>query len=276
MARVELPASRLKARKRKRRLRVFAFIAGGCALLLGAAVALSHAPFLLVREVSLSGMETIASSTLRGKALQHLSGSYAFVFPKRNIFLYPKEAIREDLLRLYPALASVDVHAVDFQTIAVNVVERHPRALWCEGTRCYLMDENGTVYGDAPTFSEPIYISYSGAASGEGLPKQYLTPSEFQALSALVDAVASHLPEERVQGVSVDGARDVYARFASGFSIYFPLDDQGGDVFERFTLALKSEPLLGRPLSDFLYLDLRFGDKLYYKLKEKSSEGSEL
>ena len=55
--------------------------------------------------------------------------------------------------------------------------------------------------------------------------------------------------------------------FASGFVLKFALSDAGGDVFERFSLALAAEPFLGRSLSDFLYLDLRFGDKLYYKLK---------
>lgn len=246
------------------------FILGGAlALLCALAIGFSHIPALLVRDITVAGAETIASSTLRAKAQQHLDGAYAWVFPKRNIFFYPKRDIAESLMRAYPVFASVDVHAVDFHTIAVNVVERHPRALWCEESRCAFMDEHGIVYAEAPHFSEPIYISYAGEASGGIFPRQYLTPTQFQSLAALVDAIAQRLPEERVSRVHVDGVEDVRVHFASGFFLIFPLSDQGGDVFERFTLAQKSEPLSGRALSDFEYLDLRFGDKLYYKLKSE-------
>lgn len=250
-------------------MRVFLVAGGGVLLLFGLIAGASHIPALLIGDIRISGSETVASSTLRLKAEGYLKGSYAFVFPKRNIFLYPKHEIRNSLLDTYPVLASADVHAVDFHTIAVNVVERHPRALWCNESRCYLMDENGVVYAEAPTFSEPIYISYSGEASGAGLPKQYLTPTQFQSLSALVDAIAQRLPEEQAFAVHVDGVHDVGVLFESGFRIVFPLFDQGGDIFERFTLALKSEPLTQNPLSAFEYLDLRFGDKLYYKLKSE-------
>jgi len=61
--------------------------------------------------------------------------------------------------------------------------------------------------------------------------------------------------------------KDVSVRFANSFTLRFALSDAGGDIFERFSLALTSEPMKAHKLSDFQYLDLRFGDKLYYKLK---------
>jgi len=50
--------------------------------------------------------------------------------------------------------------------------------------------------------------------------------------------------------------------------VIFALSDSGGDVYERFVLALTAEPFEGRSTGDFEYLDLRFGDRLYYKLRE--------
>jgi len=51
--------------------------------------------------------------------------------------------------------------------------------------------------------------------------------------------------------------------------VRFAVADAAGDTFERFSLALGAGPFLEHPLSDFAYLDLRFGDKLYYKLKKQ-------
>src|SRR3990167_6008150 len=186
MARVELPESRLRARKRRRRL--FALIFSGALILfiLSGLAGLTYLSSLRIKDVAVSGAQTLSSGTVEAFVRDRLVGEYWYVFSKSNIFLYPKQQIIADLIKAYPVLASADVHAVDFRSIAVNLVEREPRALWCsQDERCLFMDENGVVYGEAPIFSEPVYLSYYGTASGEALPKQYLTPAEFQSLSPL-------------------------------------------------------------------------------------------
>jgi cell division septal protein FtsQ len=276
--RVELPASKLKARKRQRLIRISAVIVGAVLLFFGILVGLSYIPGLRVTNVAVTGTQTLATSTVVSYVQSHIAGHYAGVFPKDNIFLYPKQQIRDGLLVKYPVLSSADVRAHDFGTIAVSLVERAPRALWCpsntagaQGQGCYFMDENGVVYSPAPTFSAPVYVRYYGALPEGPLPKNYLDPERFIALSALVDAIAHKLEPEQIIAVSVDGAGDARMQFESGFELRFALRDQGGDIFERLSLALGAEPIAGHALSEFLYIDLRFGDKLYYKLKQAAT-----
>ncbi len=268
MARVELPESRLRARKRHRRLRLFVVFVASVLVVLSGLVGLTYWSSLQIKDVAVSGAQTLSSGTVETFVRDRLAGEYWYVFSKSNIFLYPKQQITADLMSSYPVLASADVHANDFQSIAVNVVEREPRALWCtQDEKCLFMDENGVVYGEAPTFSEPVYLSYYGSTTGSALPKQFLIPEQFQSLSALVDALAQKISESAVASVEVDENKDVRVRFANSFTLRFALSDAGGDIFERFSLALTSEPMTAHKLSDFEYLDLRFGDKLYYKLK---------
>jgi hypothetical protein len=99
------------------------------------------------------------------------------------------------------------------------------------------------------------------------LPKQYLSAGDFAALSALVDAIVLKLSQEELAGVVVDQNQDVELHFGSGFMLRFALHDEGGDVFERFAIAFTADVVKAHPFADFEYLDLRFGDKLYYKLK---------
>ena len=270
MARVELPESRLRLRKRRRRLRIGLVLGAFLLLVFAGVVGLSRIPAIQIRSVLVSGAQTLSSTTIASFVDERLEGNYLWLFPKRNIFLYPKREIGAALLAAYPSLSSADVHANDFQSIVALVVERSPRALWCPApaaSGCYFMDENGVVYEGAPTFSEPIYLRYAGEAAGKALPRQFLSPEDFQALSALVDAIAQKLEGERVDHVSVDAEQDVRIMFVSGFALLFRLDDPGGDIFERLSLALTADPLLTHKLSDFEYVDLRFGDKLYYKLR---------
>jgi cell division septal protein FtsQ len=247
------------------------------ALLFVLTVGIAHLPILRVQSVVVSGVETMSTSTIEAFVQARLKGYYGYVFPKNNIFLYPREAIIGDLARTYSLFLSVDVFAEDFQTVAVHAVERKPNALWCTANNsgrvpCYFMDENGIVYAEAPLFSEPVYVSYYGPAVEAGAPKQYLTRVEFQELSALVDAFTLQLKDQKILSVSVDAERDVHVVFASGFKVLFGLTEASGDVFERFTVAFEHQPLADYTLADVEYLDLRFGDKLYYKLKYASEK----
>ncbi len=230
-------------------------------------VGLTYLPALQITTVAVSGAQTLSSSTVEAFVRERLAGSYWWVLPKSNIFLYPKARISSDLLSAYPLLASADVHAADFHTVEVSLTERQPRALWCSGS-CYFLDESGVIYGEAPAFSEPVYTVYTSTTTGSTLPRQFLPPAGFQALASLVDAIVRKLPGETLVAVSVTADNDIHMSFADGFVIRFALGDQGGDTFERLGLALGAEPFVSHKLAEFEYLDLRFGDKLYYKLRD--------
>jgi cell division septal protein FtsQ len=273
MARVELPQSRLKIRKRRRLVRMawripLAIIVA--VLIVGGLLAWgSHAPFLRVNAFSISGEQTISAVTLEQFAQQEIAGSYLYLFAKDDILLYPQAKISADLIAQYPQIKSVDVHAADFHTVAINIVERQPVALWCmaSSTSCYLMDEDGVVYQPAEA-SSSLYVTYEGTTTGGALPMQYLTAQQFQSLFALTNALSQKLGTTTVTDVSVDTSGDVEATFNDGFILKFALADAGGDVFQNFGLALQSDIFKSHSLDDFEYLDLRFGQKLYYMLKQ--------
>lgn len=271
-----LPESKIRRRRRARRLRLFVLLGILFLILLGAIVGLSWLPYIRIQGVVVSGAQHIATSSIEAYASAALSSRTLLVFPSDNIFFYPKRAIQKGLLSEFPALSGAEVKARDFNTIDILIAERRPSARWCgespaAGEPCLLMDESGFAYGTAADFSLQAYFSYYGEATSTpgfaGSPKQFLTPAEFRALFALVQALARNQEPTEVSRIVVDPVSDVRMSFANGFSVIFALKDAGGDVYERFTLALVSDPFQKRKLSEFEYLDLRFGDKLYYHLK---------
>lgn len=272
MARVALPESKLRSRRRRRRALAGALSVVVLLILGGGLTWLAQAPFLQAGEVLVSGNKTLASSTVAAVVKTQMRGQYLGFFPKQNIFLYPGEEMEKKLLAEYPQIKEVEVRAETFTSLRVIVVEREPRALWC-GTSsaapepCLFVDEEGVVYALAPQFSEEVYARYFGPTEGEGLPRTFLPATDFDSLFALAGALAQKEPEEKISFVSVDGERDARVQFSSGFTVIFSLDDNGGDLYERYSLARGAEPFAGKPLSAFEYLDLRFGDRVYYKQK---------
>ncbi|HUD02971.1 MAG TPA: hypothetical protein VMR46_03080 [Candidatus Paceibacterota bacterium] len=299
MARVDLPASKVRAR-RHRRWGVFSALIIICLLaLFGGLVWLSHASFLRITAVQVSGTQTLSDTEVQATVQNQLAGSYWHLFAKNNIFLYPKATITNTLVTSMPVIASAEVRTVDFHTIGVFLIERQPKALWCPDTDkivqtgsaatstladtatstppekdtsgCLLLDQNGVAYAPAGfAAGGGAYKRYYGAITGSALPEQYLAPGAFSSLSALVDALAQNQSQDAITSVEVDSNNDVHVGFVSGFMLLFPLSADGGDVYNRFMLALQSDVFAGHTIADFQYLDLRFGDKLYYKLKATS------
>ncbi|MDO8518135.1 MAG: hypothetical protein Q7S26_02495 [bacterium] len=277
MARVVLGESRFKARRRKRRILLASSVCTVLLVVVGGSIFLARAAFLRITMIVVSGASVVPPDAIQALVQQDIAGTYLFAYPKANILLYPKNNIKRQLFTQFPTLKDVDVHAINFHTLDVAVVERQPVALWCadaSSSPCFLLDTDGLVYAPAPSYSGDAYKKYVGGASG-ALPWQYLTQEEFHALSALVDAVAKKESAETVTSITVDANNDVHLVFGSGpdasmgpgFTLLFALHDDTGKIFERFTLALTSTPFTVHQLADFEYLDLRFGDKLYYKLK---------
>ncbi len=264
MARVALPASKVRARRRRRRTIGAGIVAAAVCALFGIAIWFSHAPFLTVDRVSALGLRTVDAAALEGVVREELKGRYGYIFSRNNILLYPKSDITAALKEKFPQFKVVEVFAQDFSTLTVQVVEREPAALWCDGS-CYFMDEDGVVYAPAPRFNAETMVTYRGPVSGNKLPMQYMSAEEFHTLSAFASAIAQQESGDTLVGVAVDDVRDVRLRFESGFMLLYPLGEPGGDVYERYALARASGPFENQPLSNFAYLDLRFGDKLYYK-----------
>lgn len=265
MARVALPESKVRARRRKRRALGGVLVAVVVCAALGGLVWLSHAPFLRVEHVVAQGLASVPAEGVEQVVRRHLDGAYGYMFAKNNILIYPQDTIAAALRAAYPQFKVVDVRAQDFSTIAVVVVEREPKALWCQSEQCYFMDEDGVVYAPAPSSGVGGYVSYTGDTEGASLPRQFLDTAQFRELAAFVGAIAQKEPGDRVVRVGIDQSNDVRLVFASGFALLFSLRAQGGDLFERYALARDAEPFAGRALGEFEYLDLRFGDKLYYK-----------
>ncbi len=267
MARVALPKSSIKQRRRKRLLLVAGIIFALLVLVFLLSLWLANTALFKITHVSVSGEDVIPENSIETVVQDNITGRFAGLYSKANIFLYPKHKIEADLRALYPTLMSADIHALDFHTITVAVTERAPAALWCDDSSCSLIDKDGLVYAHAPDYSGNVYETYVGALPGGALPQQFLTPTEFHSLSALVGALNKKIAPDAVSKVIVDENNDVHLHISSGYEILFALKDNGGSVFEHFTLILTADPFTTHPLSDFEYIDLRFGDKVYYKLK---------
>lgn len=273
---VSLPESKLRMRRRQRRVRLLWFFLVLAGLVVCGVVGLLWSPWLRVTSVSVSGSVTY-ERLVEDTAWRILSGTYGYVVPRATIVFYPKQEIQRAIVREFPALYEARVRGGGLHTLTISVSERVPAALWCgesasSSTRCARMDAAGVVYSAPQEENVDItqYRQYTGTVhtvQDLALPMQFLEPGAFSDLVALIDSMEKVASNDRIVRVDVQPGGDVEVWFVSGFAVRFVRTVDAKDTLERFSLARKAAPFADTPLGQFSYLDLRFGDKVYYKKK---------
>lgn len=286
--------SPLRARRRRvRALSVLALLVFLSAVVYGVSLT-SHLPQFSVQEVEIKGVQKIRKNLVRAYVEAQLyDGSYAF-FSHTNIFLVPHVEIEQAIRSYFPRVekAQVSRDSLLASVITVVVDEREAFARWCFSTAmslaqagdsstasCYLMDRGGFIFAPASTSTSLVenpYIFYgqissaSSSASVEPVGNTYL-PDGFAALSALL----ARLDQAGFVAHTIsEGGDDMVIGLDRGFDLYLAFDDDPDTILANLQLALSSEELRGRE-DDLEYIDLRFGNRMYYRFKGGEQQTAE-
>ncbi|MFA7310011.1 MAG: hypothetical protein WC050_03855 [Candidatus Paceibacterota bacterium] len=273
-------------RTRRRRARVIAVFA---ALVLCAAIAygvhaLSYLSQFNVDRVIVEGTERVPPSLIVAYVDSVLhDGSYHFL-SRTNIALYPRTAIEKGIVASFPRIQEARVSRSSFaaKTVSVVVAERSPFAQWCaslqdgdtEDAKCYAMDDTGFIFADATSseassFATP-YVFFGGVTDAP-IGKRFI-PGHLSGVLALLN-IFRERGEYIPTGVHVDGEQDFSVPFTAGFVLKASFG-QSADILARdLELVLSSDALRGK-VSELEYVDLRFGNRVYYKLigEEQATE----
>lgn len=275
-------------RARRRRLR-FVYGLGILLFIAAAAYGLSYVSYLpryTISSVTISGTNEVPPALIQAFVESVLyNGRYSYL-SRQNIFLYPQLQIETAIVQYFPRISSAQItRSSTFATsIHVSVNERQAFALWCASAAssvqsatqtCYVMDNDGFIFADAPTDATTTSTGYvfSGSISTSSAQTNMIgrtfSPGHMPGILALFKllAQAGFTPE----GATVQSDQDFAVPLSQGFSIYASFGESAGTLVNNLQLILSSAPLQENQ-SDLEYIDLRFGDRVYYKLKGQSQE----
>lgn len=284
-----LRSSRLAKRRRKAiywRIAAILFI---IASFVGVASYLLQQPEVTIQAVEITGNEIVSAKDLETLVSDELQGDYLFLFPRSNIFIFPKENIELQILAVYKRIEKVAISREGFTKITIQISERHPFALWCgegggdlreaAGTstdallqtlvqleQCYFLDGVGYIFTEAPRFTGNLYFIYRGRlVSNEPVGTQFLTEAEFGALRLFLNTIR----DLDLVPVSIHKTleNELELKLEGGAKVIFSADQNLAVVLDNLESALDADTFIDRSLSGVDYIDLRFGNKVYYRFK---------
>ncbi len=196
-----------------------------------------------------------------------LSGSYAYFFPKSSVFLYPRKNLEAELISSIPNLETAKVETNHFSSLRVAVKERKPFALYCTGI-CYFVDRDGLLFKKAPAISGSAYIRFQDVSTTSPSIGSYIYPNIFGSLNFFITKLVSL--GVKVVKVESDKNGDYILTAEGGAQMYISGDGNFDTALQNFESLLSQSltKLYGEnPLRKIDYVDLRFGNRLYYKAR---------
>jgi len=271
-----LRSDRIIRRRRKRTLFRFIFFVVTILIIAGIFVFVSRLDAFSVKNISVEGNEFVSTDEINGAAKDIASTSWMYIVPRKNILFFPTSALETELRARYPRLSNVVVHRTGLDSVDIKVIERKPSAIWCNvSDACYSVDDQGYIYAEAgedqlDASSTNDLIKLTGGEQGTSTPIGTMINS-----SSTFSDIATLLQDMKQQGltpgeVELRNNHEFSVKvLPSGGSVIFSDIRPLGDSLANLEAALQSPAFKGTSTQPtFDYIDTRFGNKIFFKLKQ--------
>jgi len=262
----------LKKRRKKKFIR-FGVLIALVFIFVGLLSYVSQRSKLRINDVVLSGGVLVAEKDIREESLKFLGGSYFWLFPRNNSFIYPKNKLENYLKENFKRMDTIAISLENLNKMIITITERKPVAIWCndlggEKDKCYFLDANSTIFAEAPNFSGDAYFKYYGGVENENpIGLEYIASStEFTRINNFIELVKKL--EIKPLHLKSTGEGEFSLVLFGGGEIYFDVKKPLEMTYKNLESLLNSSEISNKNgILPVEYIDLRYGNKLFYKLK---------
>jgi hypothetical protein len=250
---------------------------------------LTSLPSLAIKKVVVVGNIHITSAEIQNISNNILDERYMGIFSKRNAFIYPRKHITETLITIYPRIEEVVIDTESLDILNIKIKERSAQAVWCAAVLCYAVDDKGYIFaevsegtsvnttGYATTTVDEKHITFRGGdqfVGSEPIGKHIFTEKLFTDIIYAVQEMENI--RLAVADVHVFNRDEIVFTLARGGKIIFSDRKPFNVSLENLRSSLNSSVFINPKSSDgyaqFEYIDVRFGNKVFYKLDKNKVE----
>lgn len=258
----------LKNKKKKVRKVKFYLLFFLILLSLSGIVFLIQIPQIQISESFVSGNSFVSTEEIQGKVSEEMNSKILWFIPKSNIILFSKNKVQASI-KENPAIISVSISKDYFQTLKIAIVEQEKEVIYCdsqERTNCFYVNGEGFIYARVEDFIVPeqeiiLYRETDQKQIGQvvyedELHNSVMTFIKSSARFGIVIQRAVLRADDVLEFYTKEGAQLRASRY----------DDFEKD-FTNFVALFEQNVLQKETLDQIEYIDLRFGNKVFYKNK---------
>ena len=225
---------------------------------------ITFASLVQIKKIHIYGAESIKREEIEDLVWEGVDQKI-LLFPTKSIFFTNNQKIEENLSKKFPKISQVNLKRQIPDSVVIEMKERKPLYVFCKDSGpCFYLDERGVIFEEI----FPDAISLLRIKDMRNLEvKLGSKVAEDQLLNG-IKTIESKLKEKTELSPQeiILFEEKMEVQTSQNFLIYFnPKEDIEKQV-QKLILTFENEiPQEKRENLD--YIDLRFGDKVYYKYK---------
>ena len=219
--------------------------------------------FFEIKEIKIFGNQKVSTEDINTLIKEEVSRDILFL-ESRSIFLVDLRNINRRILDNFPKINKVDFDRDFPDKLVISIKEREPVVVFESGGSYFFIDSEGVIFEEisGPESEHWLTIKETGLnwevnlggvlIKREDMSKILEIQSELEGLDFEVDFI------EIAKGQRVN------VKLSEGWRIYFNSEDDISRQVLNLNLVLK-EKILPEERENLEYVDLRFGNQIYYK-----------
>lgn len=219
------------------------------------------------------GAEKVSPQKVRSIAREFMGQNFLFA-STRSIFLVPRKKIQKALLEKFIQISEVKTKRKLPDKVIVEIKERKPVAILCNGEdqkprECFFVDREGVLFEKISFQKRGDYllIENKNAKPGLALGEKGIFEDTLRQFLTLKNYFQKEL-KVGLRAVFPESEEKLIAKTDEGWQAYFNLKNELKKQLRNLKLFLEKEILPKREKLE--YIDLRFGNKLYYKFRNSN------
>lgn len=176
------------------------------------------------------------------------------IIPNNHILFLSSKKVIAHILETYPSVENVEIKKTKDRDVIITIKDRMPMGVWCD-ENCFFFDDEGILFKKSFNYTGAVFTKWGTSASTT--LKFY---DKVLCLDICIDKTfVNFLSQNKVKEVSID-VDDL--RMLTEYGFYIKALNNASTTMRN--MALFSKEYEG-DLKVLQYVDVRFGDKIFYK-----------
>ncbi|MEX0869903.1 MAG: hypothetical protein WDZ39_00550 [Candidatus Spechtbacterales bacterium] len=235
-----------------------------------------------IEEVSIEGFDSSVEEEIAASFLQTSQSNKFLFLSQNNTLLFPKERFTKEILSSMPKIKNIEIDATLPGFVLIKGEERKQEGIWCDANKtpqkCFFYDKDGFIYEEAPGSARGSLITVVRDVRFEDyeLPFRVLGEDIRHYMDELIGAL--ELVHKKPSYLLIQRQNEVRAGFVEGWEVYFTYSNTSSSeeaevvaIEQAENLALILSEEIGHRANELEYVDLRLGNKAFYRFREQDS-----
>lgn len=235
-------------------------------LFLGFVVGLNYVPYLRLKNIEFSGIDILEKEKILAVLKNDFSGNTHWFFPKNSVFLTDEKKIAAKIADSFPEMDKIRVEKKYFSSnLLIAISKRFIFGLYCKKDECFFLDKSGVIFAPAPSMEGNAVLKFIDEREEDGEIELGAKPN-IENFDNIFDfsVQISENQDFRITKLVIKSKDEIEIFTTQNWRLIIDNAIEPLKTKQNFEIALQN--IKKKETLD--YIDLRFGNKIYYKFKE--------